>query len=167
LENRFLMKKDQKRLKILWNKLLKKKGVKIHFPVDFIEADKFDKEANSNVVDLKTGIHDGWEGLDCGPESIKLFKNIIHNAKTIIWNGPLGVIEFPKFANGSKGVLDEVVSATKNGVITVIGGGDTAGFVVNDGKEKDVSHVSTGGGASLELLEGTALPGVVYLNDKK
>jgi len=143
-----------------------KKGVKIHFPIDFIEADKFDKEANTNVADVKTGIRENWESLDIGPESVKMFKKIIHNAKTIVWNGPLGVIEFPKFSNGSRGVLDEIINITKKGVITVIGGGDTAGFVGNEGKEKEVSHVSTGGGASLELLEGTVLPGVAYLSDK-
>lgn len=144
------------------------KGVKIHLPVDFVIADKFDKDANTEIATVSTGgIKDGWEGLDCGPETVKLFQSIIEGAKTIVWNGPLGVIEMEKFAGGSRGVLEAVIDVTKRkGVISVIGGGDTAGFVCNEGKEKEVSHVSTGGGASLELLEGTVLPGVQYLDDK-
>lgn len=144
----------------------KEKGVKIHLPVDFIAADKFDPEANTQPADASTGIPDGWMGLDCGPKSIALFTEVILRAKTIVWNGPSGVFEFEKFAGGTKAVADAVAKATEAGAISVVGGGDTATAAKKFKVVDKVSHASTGGGASLELLEGKTLPGVANLSDK-
>lgn len=144
----------------------KKNNVKIVLPVDYITADKFDKDANTGTVTDQEGIPDGWMGLDCGPKSAELFKRTVSEAKTILWNGPVGVFEFEKFEKGTRAVLDSVVAATANGATTIVGGGDTATAAAKWGAEEKLSHVSTGGGASLELLEGKDLPGVVYLTDK-
>eukprot|EP00914_Ancora_sagittata_P010350 GHVO01019975.1.p1 GENE.GHVO01019975.1~~GHVO01019975.1.p1 ORF type:complete len:193 (-),score=50.30 GHVO01019975.1:176-679(-) len=144
----------------------KAKGVEILFPVDFVVADAFDKNANSKIVEDNTGIPDGWQGLDCGPKSRAKARDMIMRAKLIVWNGPQGVFEFPKFAEGSMAFLDAVVDATKGGCISIVGGGDTASLVENAKKSHEMSHVSTGGGASLELLEGKVLPGVAALSDK-
>ncbi|ROW14049.1 hypothetical protein VPNG_04022 [Cytospora leucostoma] len=144
----------------------KKNNVKIVLPVDFITADKFDKDANTGTATDKEGIPEGWQGLDAGPESIKLYTAAINEAKTILWNGPAGVFEFEKFANGTKATLDAAVAAAQSGKIVIIGGGDTATVAAKYGVEDKLSHVSTGGGASLELLEGKALPGVVALSSK-
>lgn len=144
----------------------KAKNVKIVLPVDFITADKFDKDANTGFATDKDGIPDGWMGLDCGKESVKLFKEAIGEAKTILWNGPAGVFEFEKFAGGTKATLDAAVEGCKNGKIVIIGGGDTATVAAKYGVEDQLSHVSTGGGASLELLEGKELPGVTALSSK-
>ncbi|KAF4333343.1 phosphoglycerate kinase [Fusarium beomiforme] len=144
----------------------KAKGVKLVLPVDYITADKFDKDANTGYATDKDGIPDGWQGLDCGEESVKLYKEAIAEAKTILWNGPAGVFEFDKFANGTKATLDAVVDAVqKDGKIVIIGGGDTATVAKKYGVEDKLSHVSTGGGASLELLEGKELPGVTALSN--
>merc|ERR1712203_1202623 len=105
-------------------------------------------------------------GLDCGPVSAEKNKELIMAAKTILWNGPQGVFEFPNFAKGSLAALDAVVAATEAGACTIVGGGDTASLVENAGKAPMISHVSTGGGASLELLEGKELPGVTALSSK-
>ncbi|KAF5654667.1 phosphoglycerate kinase [Fusarium sp. NRRL 25303] len=143
----------------------KAKGVKLVLPVDYITADKFDKDANTGYATDKDGIPDGWQGLDCGEESVKLYKEAIAEAKTILWNGPAGVFEFEKFASGTKATLDAVVDAVqKDGKIVIIGGGDTATVAKKYGVEDKLSHVSTGGGASLELLEGKELPGVTALS---
>lgn len=144
----------------------KEKGVKIHLPVDFIAADKFDPEANTQPADASAGIPDGWMGLDCGPKSIELFTEVILRAKTIVWNGPSGVFEFEKFAGGTKAVADAVAKATEAGAISVVGGGDTATAAKKFKVVDKVTHASTGGGASLELLEGKTLPGVANLSDK-
>ncbi|KAF4967633.1 hypothetical protein FSARC_4828 [Fusarium sarcochroum] len=145
----------------------KQKGVKLVLPVDYITADKFDKDANTGYATDKDGIPDGWQGLDCGDESIKLYKEAIADAKTILWNGPAGVFEFEKFAKGTKATLDAVVDAVqKDGKIVIIGGGDTATVAKKYGVEDKLSHVSTGGGASLELLEGKELPGVTALSTR-
>ncbi|KAI0834317.1 putative phosphoglycerate kinase PgkA [Hypoxylon sp. FL0890] len=144
----------------------KKNNVKVVLPVDYITADKFDKDANTSTATDKEGIPDGWMGLDCGPESIKLYKQAIDEAQTILWNGPPGVFEFEKFANGTKATLDAFTAAVAAGKIGIIGGGDTATVAAKYGAESKCSHVSTGGGASLELLEGKALPGVVALSTK-
>ncbi|XP_022166599.1 probable phosphoglycerate kinase [Myzus persicae] len=149
-------------------KLLEKasaRNVKIHLPVDFVTADKFDENANTSTATVAEGVPDGWMGLDCGPESRKLFSEPIARAKVIVWNGPAGVFEFDKFALGTKALMDDVVKATKNGTVTIIGGGDTATCAAKWGTESQISHVSTGGGASLELLEGKVLPGVAALTD--
>lgn len=145
----------------------KKNNVKIVLPVDYITADKFDKDAETGHATDSEGIPDGWMGLDCGEESIKLYKDAIGEAKTILWNGPPGVFEMEPFAKGTKATLDAVVDAAQNqGKIVIIGGGDTATVAAKYGVEEKLSHVSTGGGASLELLEGKDLPGVSALSSK-
>jgi phosphoglycerate kinase len=144
----------------------KKNNVKIVLPVDYITADKFAKDAKTGTATDEEGIPDGWMGLDCGPKSIELFKNTINEAKTILWNGPPGVFEFDAFATGTKATLDAAVSACQNGKIVIIGGGDTATVAAKYKVEDKLSHVSTGGGASLELLEGKELPGVTALSSK-
>ncbi|KAF2885450.1 hypothetical protein ILUMI_20730 [Ignelater luminosus] len=145
----------------------KSNNVQIHLPVDFITADKFAEDAQVGNADATSGIPDGSMGLDIGPKSIELFKKPIERAKVIVWNGPAGVFEFENFAKGTKGIMDAVVEATKNGTVTIIGGGDTATCCAKWNTEDKVSHVSTGGGASLELLEGKVLPGVAALTDAK
>lgn len=143
----------------------KEKGVTIHLPTDFVTGSKFGEDAEVGKADLSTGIPEGWLGLDIGPESTKKFQEVVLGSKTIVWNGPMGVFEFEKFASGTKGVMDAVVEATAKGTTTIIGGGDTATCCAKFGTEEKVSHVSTGGGASLELLEGKILPGVAALTD--
>jgi phosphoglycerate kinase len=145
----------------------KKNNVKVVLPVDYITADKFDKDAKTGTATDAQGIPDGWMGLDCGEESIKLYKQAIDESQTILWNGPAGVFEFEKFARGTKATLDAAVEAAQAGKIVIIGGGDTATVAAKYGVEDKLSHVSTGGGASLELLEGKALPGVVALSERK
>lgn len=145
----------------------KANNVKVVLPVDYVTADKFDKDAKTGTATDKEGIPDGWMGLDCGPESIKLAKQAIDESQTILWNGPPGVFEFEKFANGTKQTLDAAVAAAQAGRIVIIGGGDTATVAAKYGVEDKLSHVSTGGGASLELLEGKELPGVVALSQRK
>lgn len=144
----------------------KKNNVKLVLPVDYVIADKFAPDAKTGTATDQSGIPDGWMGLDCGPESVKLMNATINEAKTILWNGPAGVFEFEAFANGTKQVLDSAVAATQNGKTVIIGGGDTATVAAKYGVEDKLSHVSTGGGASLELLEGKELPGVSALSSK-
>ncbi|KAG6845045.1 hypothetical protein H0H87_001382 [Tephrocybe sp. NHM501043] len=143
-----------------------KNNVKLVFPVDFITADKFDKNATTGTATEKEGIPDKWMGLDAGPESRRLFRETVLEAKTILWNGPPGVFEFPRFAEGSKSLLDANIEAAQNGAVVIVGGGVTATVVAQYGAESKLSHVSTGGGASLELLEGKTLPGVAELSEK-
>ncbi|XP_041749905.1 phosphoglycerate kinase [Coregonus clupeaformis] len=141
-----------------------KNKVKINLPVDFITAEKFDEHAQTGTATVDAGIPAGWMGLDCGPESNKLFAEAVGRAKQIVWNGPVGVFEFENFAKGTKSLMDKVVEVTNSGCVTIIGGGDTATCCAKWGTEDKVSHVSTGGGASLELLEGKVLPGVDALS---
>ncbi|KAK3956617.1 phosphoglycerate kinase [Pseudoneurospora amorphoporcata] len=148
-------------------KKAEKNNVKIVLPVDYITADKFDKDANTGKATDKDGVPDGWMGLDCGEESVKLYTEAINEAQTILWNGPAGVFEFDKFASGTKATLDAAVKAAEEGRTVIIGGGDTATVAAKYGVEDKLSHVSTGGGASLELLEGKALPGVVALSERQ
>ncbi|MBI1832558.1 MAG: phosphoglycerate kinase [Planctomycetes bacterium] len=138
----------------------------IHLPIDFLAADKYDKDATTRVVTAKQGIPAGWQGLDCGPASIAKFQEAIARAKTIIWNGPIGVFEWDRFAAGTRALMDALVAATARGVITVIGGGDTAAAAVKWNADDKVTHCSTGGGASLELLEGKTLPGIAALSEE-
>lgn len=145
----------------------KEKGVKILLPVDFVCGDKFDAEAATRDTDDKTGVPDGWMGLDVGPKSRELFAAAIAGAKTIIWNGPPGVFEFDRFAGGTKSMADAIASATAAGATSVVGGGDTATAAKKFKVADKVTHCSTGGGASLELLEGKSLPGVAALDGKK
>jgi len=144
----------------------KEKGVQIHLPVDFICADKFAPDAEIRESDDAAGIPDGWMGLDVGPKSRALFAEVIGRAKTIIWNGPAGVFEFDRFAEGTKSMAAAVAAATASGAISVVGGGDTATAAKKFQVADKVSHCSTGGGASLELLEGKSLPGVAALDEK-
>ncbi|KAM5444125.1 phosphoglycerate kinase [Microsporum ferrugineum] len=144
----------------------KAKNIKIVLPVDYVTGDKFSAEAKVGYATDAEGIPDGWMGLDCGKESVKLFKEVIGEAKTILWNGPPGVFEFDSFAQATKDTLDAAVDAAQKGSIVIIGGGDTATVAAKFKAEDKLSHVSTGGGASLELLEGKELPGVAALSSK-
>lgn len=141
----------------------KEKGVELLLPIDTVVADKFDANANSKIVGLGE-IEAGWEGLDIGPKTVELFSNAIKKSKTVVWNGPLGVFEFEKFGKGTRAIAD--LLATSPNITSVIGGGDTAAAVVQYGLADKMSHVSTGGGASLEMLEGKELPGLAALTDK-
>jgi phosphoglycerate kinase len=143
----------------------KEKGVKIHLPVDFVCGEKFDANAQSRTVEDKEGVPKGWIGLDVGSKSRKLFADVIARAKTIIWNGPPGVFEFDRFAEGTKDMAEAIAAATSAGAVSVVGGGDTATAAKKFKVVDKVSHSSTGGGASLELLEGKTLPGVANLSD--
>merc|ERR1712107_165000 len=144
----------------------KEKGVEIILPVDFTISSKFGEDGEVKEVTKAEGIPDGFMGLDCGPKSNELNKAAVEASQTIIWNGPMGVFEMAKFETGTKSLMDAVVAHTTTGAITVIGGGDTATACKKYGTEDKVTHCSTGGGASLELLEGKDLPGVSALNDK-
>jgi len=144
----------------------KKNGKEIILPVDYVIADKFAADAAVKAADDGTGIPDGWMGLDVGPKSSELFVKAILDSKTIVWNGPAGVFEFEAFEKATKAMADAIVKATQGGAITVIGGGDTATAAKKYGADKKVTHTSTGGGASLEFLEGKELPGVAALTDK-
>jgi len=145
----------------------KAKNVKIHFPVDYVTGDKFDKDAKVGHATDAEGIPDGHLGLDIGAKSIHEFVEAIKKAETILWNGPAGVSEWEAFANGTKAIAEAVAEATKRGAITVVGGGDTATAAEKFDVDNKVSHCSTGGGASLELLEGKKLPGVEALSNKE
>jgi phosphoglycerate kinase len=142
----------------------KAKGVKLYLPVDNVIADKFSPDANTDLADAGE-IPDGWEGLDIGPKTTEIFAEVVRNSQTILWNGPLGVFEFEKFAEGSRVIAEAIVDATKKGAFSLIGGGDSAAAVNQFGLGEQVSYVSTGGGALLEYLEGKTLPGVAALED--
>jgi phosphoglycerate kinase len=142
--------------------ILAKSGTKLILPVDAVIADKFDAEANTQVVDVNA-IPAGWRMLDVGPKTIELYRAALSDAKLVVWNGPVGVFEMPKFAEGTF-ALAKMLAESK--AITVIGGGDSASAVKKAGVAKKMTHVSTGGGASLEFLEGKELPGVAALLDK-
>ena len=146
-------------------KLLDDYGDVIHVPVDIIAADEFKADSPSETV-AADRIPDGKMGLDIGPGSIQRFTALLSNAKTIFWNGPMGVFEFPEFAAGTKGVAEAIIAATAKGAFSVVGGGDSAAAVRQLGLPEDgFSHISTGGGASLEYLEGKTLPGIQVLDD--
>jgi phosphoglycerate kinase len=142
--------------------IMDKAGGRLLLPVDAVVADKFDAEADSQVVEVNQ-IPAGWRMLDIGPKTIEVFGDVLKNAKLVVWNGPMGVFEFPKFAEGTFAIA-KLLATT--GATTVIGGGDSASAVKKAGVAKQMTHVSTGGGASLEFLEGKVLPGVAALNDK-
>lgn len=143
--------------------LLDKYADVIHLPVDIVVADRFAADAEPETV-AADQIPDGKMGLDIGPESVKRFTALLSNAKTVFWNGPMGVFEFPAFAAGTKGVAEAIIGATEKGAFSVVGGGDSAAAVRQLGLPEDgFSHISTGGGASLEYLEGKALPGIDIL----
>ncbi|MBE9146306.1 phosphoglycerate kinase [Planktothrix mougeotii] len=143
----------------------KEKGVTFLLPTDVIVADNFAPDANAETVSIND-IPDGWMGLDIGPNSIKVFQEALADCKTVIWNGPMGVFEFEKFAAGTKAIALTLADLTKTGTITIIGGGDSVAAVEQLNLGEQMSHISTGGGASLELLEGKVLPGIAALDDK-
>ena len=146
-------------------KLAEEKGVNLVLATDTVAADAFDNGANTQIVSSME-IPDGWEGLDIGPESIASFSKIIEQSKTILWNGPVGVFEMPKFAVGTKAIADAIVKATANGAFSLIGGGDSVAAINQFGLADKVSYVSTGGGALLEYIEGKELPGITAIRGK-
>lgn len=142
----------------------KERGVQLLLPTDVVIADNFAPDANSQTVSIEA-IPDGWMGLDIGPDSVKVFQDALADCKTVIWNGPMGVFEFDKFAKGTEAIANSMAELTKTGASTIIGGGDSVAAVEKVGVADQMSHISTGGGASLELLEGKVLPGIAALND--
>lgn len=158
-----LLEADKQELALELIEKAKAKGVTIYMPVDNLCADGFSNDANRQVV--PTGqIPDGWQGLDIGPETIKVFVDVVMQSKTVLWNGPMGVFEFENFATGTNAIAEAVVKATEeNGAFSLIGGGDSASAVNQAGYGDRVSYVSTGGGALLEYMEGKTLPGVAAL----
>lgn len=142
----------------------KEKGVELLLPTDVVVADAFSADANSKTVSIND-IPDGWMGLDIGPDSVKVFEDALASCKSVIWNGPMGVFEIDKFAVGTEAIAHTLASLTKTGCTTIIGGGDSVAAVEKVGVADQMSHISTGGGASLELLEGKVLPGIAALND--
>lgn len=136
-------------------------------PTDMIIADKFDNAANTKIIafDKMTDEYNEWMGMDIGPDTIKKYADEISSSNTVVWNGPMGVFEMENFSKGTFEIAKALAAATKKGAVTIIGGGDSASAIAKAGLEKEVSHVSTGGGASLEFLEGKQLPGVIALSD--
>ncbi len=143
----------------------KLKGVELLLPTDVLLADDFAPDANSQLAQINS-IPEGWMGLDIGPDSIKLFQDALADCKTVIWNGPMGVFEFEKFAKGTNAIAMTLADLSSKGCCTIIGGGDSVAAVEKAGLASKMSHISTGGGASLELLEGKILPGVAALDDQ-
>jgi phosphoglycerate kinase len=137
----------------------KAKNVQVHIPVDVIAADDLSNEANTQICNIDV-IPEGWEGVDAGPESRKIFDEVVNQCKTILWNGPLGVFEMEQFSHGTIALGDSIATATRNGAFSLVGGGDSVAAVKQFGFDKKVSYVSTGGGAMLESLEGKTLPGI-------
>merc|ERR1711988_211637 len=159
-----LVEDDQLDLAKKLEKIAEEKGIKFILPSDVVVADKFAPDANTQTVSVDS-IPDGWMGLDNGPEATKEIQEELAKCKTIIWNGPMGVFEMEAFAKGTFDVADTLAEATGNGCITIVGGGDSVAAVEKAGLGPKMSHISTGGGASLELLEGKVLPGVAALNE--
>lgn len=142
----------------------KERGVTFLLPTDVVVADKFAADANTQIVSVEA-IPDGWMGLDIGPDSVKTFQDALADCKTVIWNGPMGVFEMEKFAAGTEGIARTLAGLTKTGTSTIIGGGDSVAAVEMLNLGEEMSHISTGGGASLELLEGKELPGIAALDE--
>jgi phosphoglycerate kinase len=140
------------------------KGVQFLLPTDVVLADNFAPDANTQIAKVEA-IPDGWMGLDIGPDSVKMFQNALADCKTVIWNGPMGVFEFDKFAAGTNAIAHTLAQISATGATTIIGGGDSVAAVEKVGVAEQMSHISTGGGASLELLEGKVLPGVAALDE--
>ncbi len=150
---------DKQELALEILRLAKEKNVQIHIPVDAIAADAFSNDANTQVVDVRE-IPDGWQGLDVGPKSLEVFKKVIMDSKTILWNGPLGVFEMENFAKGTVTLGNYIAESTATGAFSLVGGGDSVAAVKQFELEDKMSYVSTGGGAMLEMLEGRVLPGI-------
>jgi phosphoglycerate kinase len=146
--------------------LLATGGEKLALPVDAVIGDQFDNNAQQKVITIQDGIPEGWSIYDIGPETIEIFGKHLDGAKTIVWNGPMGVFEMSNFARGTFSVAQLLADQTARGAITIIGGGDSAAAIEESGLANTITHISTGGGASLEMLEGKELPGVVALQDK-
>ena len=144
-------------------KFMEEAGDKLVLPVDFLVADRFAEDAETKIVDADN-IPADWMGLDCGPKSLELFKETLDGAKTVVWNGPMGVFEMEKFAEGTRGVAKAI--AELKDANTIIGGGDSAAAAISMGFKDDFTHISTGGGASMEFLEGKTLPGIAAIKDK-
>lgn len=142
----------------------KEKGVDFLLPTDVVVADNFAPDANAQTVNIDA-IPDGWMGLDIGPDSVKTFQAALEGCGTVIWNGPMGVFEFDKFAVGTEAIAHSLAGLTATGTVTIIGGGDSVAAVEKVGVAEQMSHISTGGGASLELLEGKVLPGIAALDE--
>lgn len=142
----------------------KEKGVQLLLPTDVVVADAFSADANTQTVSVEA-IPEGWMGLDIGPDSVKAFQAALADCKSVIWNGPMGVFEIDKFAKGTEAIARTLAELTPKGCTTIIGGGDSVAAVEKVGVASQMSHISTGGGASLELLEGKVLPGIAALND--
>lgn len=150
----------------LAKELMAEAGDKLVLPVDSIAADAFSNDAKTEVVDATAGIPDGYMGLDIGPKSVKLLQDTLSDAKTVVWNGPMGVFEMPNFAKGTLAIGEELVKVTENGGTTIVGGGDSTAAVQQLGVADKLTHISTGGGASLEYLEGKELPGIASISEK-
>jgi len=160
-----LIEEDKVELAVKLIEQAKIKGVNLHLPVDSVVAKGFKADAESKVVG-EDGIEVGWMALDIGPESVKAFSDVIKRSKTVIWNGPMGVFEMEQFSKGTFAVAGALADVTKEGATTIIGGGDSASAIKKAGLSDKVTHVSTGGGASLEYLEGKELPGIAALTEK-
>jgi len=140
------------------------RGVQLLLPTDVVVADNFATDAQAQTVAVEN-IPDGWMGLDIGPDSVQAFQSALGDCKTVVWNGPMGVFEFDQFARGTEAIASTLADLTKQGATTIIGGGDSVAAVEKVGVADQMSHISTGGGASLELLEGKALPGITALDE--
>jgi phosphoglycerate kinase len=158
-----LVEDDQLELATKLEAIAKEKGVQLVLAEDVVVADNFAADANNRVVDVND-IPDGWMGLDIGPKSLNTVVNALADCKTVIWNGPMGVFEMEAFSKGTFGVAGALANLTDKGCVTIIGGGDSVAAVEMAGLAEKMSHISTGGGASLELLEGKVLPGVAALD---
>jgi phosphoglycerate kinase len=141
-------------------------GGKLVLPVDAVIGDAFNNDAKQQTIDVNAGVPDGWGIYDIGAKTVDLFNKHIVGAKTVVWNGPMGVFEMANFSKGTHAVAQALVAATKAGAVTIVGGGDSAAAIEGAGLADQITHVSTGGGASLEMLEGKTLPGVAALKDK-
>ncbi|WP_285010888.1 phosphoglycerate kinase [Pedobacter faecalis] len=159
-----LLEEDRMQLCLELLEKAKTKGVKLYLPVDTVIADRFDNDAARDVVESGK-IPQDWMGLDIGPKTAELFSEVIQSSKTLLWNGPMGVFEMANFEQGTRAVAEAVVSATKAGAFSLIGGGDSAAAIAKFNLEEEVSYVSTGGGALLEYMEGKELPGVKAINE--
>jgi phosphoglycerate kinase len=146
--------------------LLEKSGGKLILPVDVVIGDKLDDSAQTQTLPVEQGIPEGWGIYDIGPHTLDLFKQQLQGAQTVVWNGPMGVFEKKKFAAGTRGVAQVLAALTRQGATTIIGGGDSVAAIEEAGLTDQITHISTGGGASLEMLEGKTLPGVAALKDK-
>lgn len=159
-----LVEEDKLELAKSLEAIAKEKGVELLLPTDVIVADRFAPDAECQTVPIDQ-IPDGWMGLDIGPDSVTTFQKALLDCKTVIWNGPMGVFEFDRFAQGTEAIAHSLAELTSTGAITIIGGGDSVAAVEKVGVADRMSHISTGGGASLELLEGKVLPGIAALNE--